>query len=70
MCVLYSKEALDINAIINQMRGVKGSFYDKLNVLKDRLITGTDVTYGQTEIRFQALSQKTVVPVVIEIPHK
>lgn len=70
MCVLYSQDALDINAIINQMRGVNGSFYDKLNVLNNLLITGTDVTYGQTEIRFQALSQKTVVPVVIEIPHK
>ena len=70
MCVLYSKDALDINTIINQMRGIKGSFYDKLNVLNDLLITGTDVTYGQKEIRFQALSQKTVVPIVIEIPHK
>ena len=70
MCVLYSKDALDINTIINQMRGIKGSFYDKLNVLNDLLITGTDVTYGQKEIRFLALSQKTVVPIVIEIPHK
>ena len=70
MCVLYSKDALDINAIINKMRGIKGSFYDKLNVLNDRLISGTDVTYGQIEISFRALSQNTIVPIVIEIPHK
>lgn len=71
MCVLYSKEPLDINAVINQINKTNGSLYEKIQTaLKNQLIRKEDIKYQAKTIEFQAESQQTIVPIIVEIPHK
>ncbi len=70
-CVLYSQEELDIKDTVSRMKSVDGSFYERLKtVLGDRLVTGEDVRYVRNQPGFSAKTNKTVVPLVIEIGHR
>lgn len=70
-CVLYSQEELDINSIIKQIEHATGTFYQKLmTVLGDKRVPLEDVRYTQNYMGFSAKTDKTVVPLVVEIPHK
>lgn len=71
MCVLYSKNALDINALIAKMTYVQGSFYTRVKAaLGDKMIPREDMRCAKNNISFQAQSNQTVVPIIVEIPHR
>lgn len=70
-CVLYSQEELDIDGIIKLIEYANGSFYQKLTtVLGEKLIPMADVKYNQNFMGFSASSNRTVVSLVVEIPHR
>lgn len=71
MCVLYSKYALDIYAIIAQMQSLNGSFYKKLqSALGNKMIDTSEIYCAKNKITFQTQSSRSVVPIIVEIPHK
>lgn len=71
LCILYSKEELDIKAITQQMQSQAGGFNVKLKaVLKDKLVEGSNISFQANKINFDAKSKgKTVVPIVVEVKH-
>lgn len=71
LCILYSKEKLDINALADKMQGLSGSINTRIKtVLKDKLMEGKDIKFEKSNISFDAKStDKTVIPIVIEINH-
>lgn len=71
MCVLYSKDVLDINDIVNKIKSEDGSFSEKVrNVISDKMATTNDIRYVLNNIGFSAKTEKSVVPVIVEIKHK
>ena len=71
-CFLYSKEKLDIDAIMSAVEQSTGSIPERLfSVLKDKLVNNDNINYKSTyRISFNAKSKgKSVVPVIVEIPH-
>ena len=71
MCVLYSMHELDIENIIHSIETGSGSFYDRLeNVLGNVVVPEEDVTFSNNKISFDAATNGTVVPIVVEINHK
>ena len=70
MCVLYSKEALNINDIISKIKAAEGSFYEKVKtVLGNKLAEHQDIRYIINNMGFGAITTKTVVPIFVEITH-
>lgn len=71
MCVLYSKNALDINGIIGRIRSAGGTFHNKVKQAVAGLIAPeSDIRCTLNNIGFSARTEKTVVPVIVEITHK
>lgn len=71
MCVLYSKEALSISDVINKIKFGNGSFQDKvLNAISGKMASQSDVRYVMNNIGFSAKTNKTIVPIIVEIGHK
>ena len=70
-CVLYSQEQLDIDNIVWQIKRSNGTFYQKLQaVLGDKMASLEDVRYIQNYMGFSAKTNKSIVPLVVEISHK
>lgn len=71
MCVLYSQEALDINAITDKIFETEGSFYDKVKAaISEEMAPSEDISYEKNTIKFSAKTAKTLVPVIVELSHK
>lgn len=72
MCVLYSKNSLDINDIINKIRLYNGNFIEKVEsaVGKEKIASTNRIKYELNNIGFSAKTEKTVVPIIVEIGHK
>lgn len=69
-CVLYSKEALDFDEILDKVKTHKGSFYEKIRfALGDRMVPKKDIRFVMNKIEFGAKSEKAIVPVIIEAVH-
>lgn len=70
-CVLYSQEELDIDAVLNLLSMGKGSFTQRLAfALGDRMVSRKDIHYKSNAMTFKAQSEKTVLPLIVEIEHK
>jgi hypothetical protein len=72
MCVLYSKEPLDIKGIMSKIENSSGSFIQKMNTaLKSQLVNASNITFQNEGIGFSANSEgKNVVAIVVEINHQ
>ncbi|NVJ87860.1 MAG: DUF4384 domain-containing protein [Flavobacteriaceae bacterium] len=74
LCVLYSKEKLDINSIVNKVRYGNGDFVTKMkNALSSKMFKGTSVKFSSDKISFDATSTSStakVVPIFIEMNHQ
>lgn len=69
-CVFYSQKELDINKIINDITRTKGTFYEKIRtVIGNDLVPVSDIQYDKDHLGFSAKSDKTLVPLIVEIPH-
>ena len=72
LLILYSKEKLNMNDMINTMGNKQGGLSSKiLAALGDKLIKKEDVNYTATQVGFEikANAAGTVVPLMIEIKH-
>lgn len=72
LCVLYSKEALDIDNLMYKIESGNGAFFDRLcNALGNKFAKPENIEYNSGEIRFRASSNgRIIVPVIVEIEHR
>ena len=72
LCVLFSKEDLDISNIYSQIQAASGSFQEKINtVLKDKLVPADQINFKFSEADFLVReTDKTVVALIIEHDHQ
>ncbi|WP_339661421.1 C1 family peptidase [uncultured Polaribacter sp.] len=74
LCVLYSKEKLDIDAIVAKSKNGNGDFVSNIKeVLSTKMYSGSDVTFSKNKIEFSASSTNNaskVVPIFIEMNHQ
>jgi len=74
LCVLYSKNDLNIDSISSVMNTIEGSFSEKITkVLNNRLYSTKNLAYQKNEIKFTARLEneiQTIVAILIEIEHK
>lgn len=74
LCVLYSKEKLNIDHIVSKAKYGSGDFVSRVKtVLSNNMFKGSDVAFSSNKISFDASSKNTsakVVPIFIEMNHK
>lgn len=74
LCVLYSKEKLNINEIVNKAKSGSEDFVSRIkDALSYKMFKGTDITFSNNNIAFNANSKSLsakVVPIFIEMNHK
>ncbi len=72
LCVLLSKEELDIEAISMQLESTSGTFFQRLNqVLGSKLVDKNLMRYYNEKMKVEMKSggRGTVVPIVLEMDH-
>lgn len=74
LCVLYSKEKLNIDDIVSKAKYGSGDFVSRVKtVLSNKMFKGADVNFSSNKIAFTASSKSTsakVVPIFIEMNHQ
>ncbi len=74
LCVLYSKERLDINNIISKAKYGSGDFVSRVkSALKYKMFKGSDITFERNKIAFSASSTSAsakVIPIFIAVNHQ
>ncbi|RLD23317.1 MAG: hypothetical protein DRI71_05590 [Bacteroidetes bacterium] len=72
LCVLFSKEDLDITGIFNSIKAVSGSFEQKVKTaLEGQLILPADIRFELNAIRFKMReSDQAVVMLIVEHDHR
>jgi hypothetical protein len=74
LCVLYSKEKLNINSIISKAKYGSGDFVQKIKkALQYKMFKGDDLTFRSDKIAFKASSNSSyakVVPIFIQMNHQ
>lgn len=71
LCLLYATEALDVDTVVESIKTLPGSFYQKIKAALDcRMVSEDDVHYVFNHIAFSARTQRSVVPIIIELMHK
>lgn len=74
LCVLYSKERLDINKIISKARYGTGDFIANVKkALQYKMFKGDDITFNSNKIAFDAAASSftsKVVPIFISMNHQ
>lgn len=70
VCVLYSKEKIDIDAFVAKIKGMGGTFCQRVRTaLASKAVSPADVRYDSSNIIFNAESSNVVVPLFVEIKH-
>ena len=72
VCVLYSAKDLPVHDIVEKIKNASGGFFDKVKMaLAEDIVPIREINYSLNNIRFSVRgTQKSVVPVIIEIKHK
>lgn len=73
LCVLYAKEALNINDIIQKISSqTQGSFSDKIfKVLGTKMVEPKNIQFSTNNISFTGFSRgKAVIAMMVELEHK
>ncbi len=72
MCVLYSKEKLDIEEIKQNVATQTGTFAEKVQkALANNLVLANNVQYQASQMKFTAKSQgKSITALMVEITHE
>ena len=73
LCVLYSREALDIETVRAQMQEQRGTFMQRLyKVLGQQVVPSNQILYaanGKMSFTANTYAQQNIVPIVIELLH-
>lgn len=74
LCVLYSKEKLDINSIVNKARYGSGDFVSRVKkAIQYKMYKGEDISFENDRIAFKAATSSStakVVPIFIQMNHQ
>jgi len=74
LCVLYSKEKLNINSIVHTARNGSGDFVSRVKkALQYKMFKGSDIKFERNKIAFSTKSTNSnakVVPIFIEMNHQ
>ncbi len=74
LCVLYSKEKLNINSIVSKARYGTGDFVSRVKkALQYKMYQGDDITFQSDRIAFKAATSSSsakVVPIFIQMNHQ
>jgi hypothetical protein len=72
LCVLYSRDALNINELTQKIAQEKGAFSERVyKVLADKLVDAKNITYAKEAIAFKGFSKgKTIIPLIVEMAHQ
>jgi hypothetical protein len=72
LCVLYSKNELNINQLISQIGTQSGTFNEKVyKALGTRLVDPANITFSNDKIAFKGISKgKEVIAMMVELDHK
>jgi len=69
ICVLYSMDSLDINQIIDSINNGTGNFDTRIKeAMGNMMIPLSTAGFSSDKISYQTESEKSVVPVMIEVP--
>ena len=73
LCVLYSREQLDIESVRAQMEQQRGTFMQRLyKVLGQNVVPSNQILYsanGKMSFVANTYAQQSIVPIVIELIH-
>ena len=74
LCVLYSKEKLNINSVVSAARNGSGDFVSRVKkALQYKMFHGSNIKFERDKIAFSTSSTKSsdkVVPIFIEMNHQ
>jgi len=72
LCVLFSKEDLDLIALFDKIKASPGTFQAKMRAaLGDKLVDASEINFNPTSASFKmAESEKSVVMLIIEHDHR
>lgn len=72
LCVLYSKEALDINAIVSNISAQQGSFSERIfKAIGNNMVDPKNMIFSKNKIAFKGFSRgKNIASMLIEMDHQ
>ena len=72
LCVLFSKEALNINYVYSSLNQISGSFNEKImGAINKQLVSVTEIQFEQNQVKFKMpFSEQSVVLLIIEHDHR
>ncbi len=71
LCVIFSKEDLDITSIYSKIKNANGNFENKISTaLTDKLVPHSQIKFKPTTAAFSVIkSEKSIVTIIIEHEH-
>lgn len=72
LCVLYSKDELNINKLVQEISAQQGSFSERIfNVIGDKIVDPKGIKFSAESIAFEGFSNgKAIVPMMVELEHR
>lgn len=72
LCVLYSRDALDLKELTAKIALQEGTFSEKVvKALGDKMVAPANITYTPAEIAFKGFSKgKSIIPLIVEMQHR
>ncbi|WP_316811053.1 C1 family peptidase [Pedobacter heparinus] len=72
LCVLYSREALNLNDLVKKIGAEQGSFSERVfKVIGDKTVDPKNIQFSADKIAFTGFSKgKSIVPMMVELEHK
>lgn len=72
LCVLYSKNAIDLNSLVKKIEGESGTFSERIfKAIGSEMADPKNVQFAKDKIAFQGFSKgKNVVSMMVELEHK
>jgi hypothetical protein len=72
LCVLYSREALNLNDLVKKIAGEQGSFSERIyKVIGDKMVDPKGIAFSPDKIAFKGFSKgKSIVPLMVEMEHQ
>ncbi len=72
LCVLYSRDELNINDLVQKISAQQGSFSERIfKVIGDKIVDPKNIAFSKENISFEGFSKgKSIVPMMVELEHK
>lgn len=71
LCLLYCRGEIDINALCARMSSLSGSLPQRLYAaLGNTYVDNSEISFSNNSVAFSTKSTKSVLPVIVEIPHR